>query len=148
MSEPHLEPPGLGPRKRKESSRVTDNADPLLPKNKKKKVAPKANPNGQAKARTAAAAAAHTASGHHSSVEVEGVADKANVVRNENPLSLSSPEVIVGPADGNDDIEESSPAPVWIDVDGEDSDVQPEDSASDELRACTTDSNQKLLSFL
>ena len=32
----------LGPRKRKESSRITDNMDPLLDRNKKVKLAPKA----------------------------------------------------------------------------------------------------------
>lgn len=135
MSEPQLEPPGLGPRKRKESSRVTENADPLLPKNKRKKPTQKADPTGQAKAH------ARTAPSRHSSVEVEDTADKANAIRNENPSSPSSPEAITGAADGNDDVEEGSPVPSCIDVDREDSDAQPEVSAGDELRACTTDSN-------
>ena len=124
MSEP--QPPCLGPRKRKKSSRVTENADPLLPKNKKTKVAQKANPTGQPKAPdTTKGKRARTASSRHSSVEIEDVADKPDVEA----------------ADGSDNVDGDDSAPVWIDVDdGEDE--KPEDSADAELRACTSDSDR------
>lgn len=141
--------PSLGPRKRKETSRITENADPLLPKNKKPKVVQKANSARQPKTQNSTKGKhLHATSTRSSSVEPEDVDEVT-------PLSSrSSVDVVtvagdsddVNVADDSDDAEEDNPAPAFIDVDAEDETL--EDSADEELRAYTTDSAKTFAQFL
>ena len=141
----------LGPRKRKESSRVTENADPLLPKNKKIKVTQRAvkPATGRPKVQLTKGKRTYVAStpltpSREASVEIED-----DVVL--------YPKSALEPADGSDnsdpegEAEDDSAGPVWIDVD-DDKNEGPEDSADAELRACTlactaAESTQNLLSI-
>lgn len=108
-----------GPRKRKETSRVTDNADPLL--KKKARLAPKAN----------AKKSDPKTPRRRPSVEIQEVDDDTNTIQHESP---KNPSHIIEAADGSDDEElNESPAPDLTDVDDEDEDDH-EESAEDELR--------------
>jgi hypothetical protein len=142
----------LGPRKRKETSRIIENADPLLARNKKARTAQapknpvqKPTPTAKAKAATLQAnkrpqsvvqTSARSVSTWQSSVEIEDVIDEAVDVRGEQPLN---PDHIIEAADGSDDVD-NDPAPGLIKVDDEDeeepkeSSEETEESAESELR--------------
>jgi BRCT domain type II-containing protein len=66
-----------GPRKRKATARLTDNADPLLPKNKRTKTPtqPKSNATSTFKG-TSTVTAARSASSRQKSVDIEDIEDE------------------------------------------------------------------------
>jgi len=115
MAEPELIV--SGPRKRKETSCVTDNVDPLL--KKKARLAPKANAKSDPKTPC-----------QRPSVEIQEVDNDANTIQHESP---KNPSHIIKAADGSDDKElNKSPAPDLTDVDDKDEDNHKE-SAEDKL---------------
>lgn len=127
MAEPQLIV--SGPRKRKETRRVTDNADPLL-KNKKARLAPEAAihapGNDVSKANTKKSIS--KAVRRHQSAEIEEVDDEACDTQHVSP---KNPNHVIELADGSDD-EESDGTPVVNDNDGEES--EHEENAEEELR--------------
>jgi hypothetical protein len=155
-----LQPP-MGPRKRKESSRVTENADPLLPRNKKPKSAPKpttrkpnSNAKGNSGARRLKGLRTQIPPTRHSSFDPDVV---------DEPVLSSSPKSSRDVRESRGNAEEEDAANdnakfddaahnnaevdgvtderqfIYVD-DGDDDDETPEESANDELRAFTTDS--------
>jgi hypothetical protein len=120
MTEPQLIV--LGPRKRKETSRVTENADPLL-RNKKARLA---------------TTKSNLALQRHPSVEIQddNSDDNANTVQqasSEHTKAANKPNDNESESD-NDLAPSSCPAPDLTDVDGEDEEDKLEESAEDELR--------------
>jgi hypothetical protein len=125
-------------RKRKETSRVTENADPLLLKNKKSKPTTHLKPKQTLQTRKRLgpqASTPHTetssiqqpSSTQQPSVEVEDVEDEDNVVPHAQP---KNPNHIIEAADGSDDDPEDE-APDIIEVD--DDSEEPEEPEEDEL---------------
>ena len=108
----------LGPRKRKETARVTENADPLLPKNKKAKT------SAQPKLKPKAARTAQSGPSQCPSLELE---DEENLVQRTQP---TNPNHVLEAADGSDD-NDGGPEPDVIDVGG--TSEEPEESAENEL---------------
>jgi hypothetical protein len=129
-----------GPRKRKETSRVTENADPLL--KKKLKLGPKApalqqpiKPKSNKKTLR-----------RPPSVEIEDVSDDEDTVQHP---SLKNPNHIIEAADGSDDKDpDDDIAPDLMDVDDDDeeeheeSEKELEESAEDELRESLANMNE------
>ena len=108
----------LGPRKRKLTSRVTDNADPLL-KHKKPRLAPKTvKPTPKRVPR------------RHPSVEIEEVDDEANITYGASPKSTNH---IIEVADGSDESESGG-----VDADEEDKVEEDGEPAEAELRESKT----------
>jgi hypothetical protein len=118
-----------GPRKRKETRRVTDNADPLL-KNKKARLATIHIPSDNAATKTKALR-------RHPSVEIQDVDDdgEATTTQLDSP---KNPDHIIEPVD-SDDNENDLEGPN-SDVDGKDKESE-EESAKDELRESITKLN-------
>jgi hypothetical protein len=92
-----------GKRQRKDTIRVTENADPLLPKNKKAKVSAsakeKAKPK-QTKQATTKVTMPHSSSSRRRSVEIEDVDDEDGVTPH---APLRNPHRIIEATDGSDD---------------------------------------------
>jgi hypothetical protein len=136
----------LGPRKRKETSQIIENADPLLARNKKAQTAQapknpfqKPTPTAKAKAATSQAnkrpqsvvqTGARSVSTQQSSVEIEDVVGEAVDVQGEQSLN---PDRIIEAADGSDDVD-NDPAPGLIEVDDEDEE-NPRNPAKRQKRA-------------
>jgi hypothetical protein len=115
-----------GPHKRKETSRVTDNADPLL-KSKKARLAPKAAKPSTKKGNL-------KTPHHHPSMEIQEVNDDTDTIQHAFP---KNPNHIIKAADGSDDEENlrdsnNNPAPDLMDVEDEDEEDL-EENAEDEL---------------
>ena len=116
-----------GPRKRKETTRVTDNADPLLPKNKKAKTAPQPKRlTAKASQVSKATGSAQGRSSRHPSVDIEEVEDEDNLVQR---VQLTNPSRILEAGDGSDD-DDDSPEVVGI---SKKSGEKPTESAENEL---------------
>ena len=120
-----------GPRKRKQTRRVTDNADPLL-RSKKARLAPKTTIHAPENMATKS-----NALDHHLSVEIEEVDDEETGTIQQ--ASLKDPKHIIE-VDSTGDEEESAKGEPTND-DGEDEDPEFE-SADDELHESKVKLNQ------
>jgi hypothetical protein len=122
----------LGPRKRKASSRVAENADPLLERNKRTKATHKV-------LHTKPAAKPKASQQQSSVTPVEGVGDGVATTQGEQP---PNPQHILDAADRSDNSPEEDPAPESIMVDDGDDEVEENpveedtESAEHELGAC------------
>jgi hypothetical protein len=125
-NEVSLEIRAASSRKRKESRRAIENADPLLPKNKK------AKPSAENKwARQDTEVPTHSSpSTRKSSVDIEEVAkDGDSVASNPHPVDQAQIHELTDRSDDGD-----NEAPAVIDIDDE----KPEESAESELSRPTT----------
>jgi hypothetical protein len=135
MSTPEPEP--LASRKRKETSWVTDNADPLSKRNKKQKALANTNPRANPRAKPAAAKSARMSTRTNSPVEIEEEVDVANLVHQEH---LKNPNHILERADGSDDDDLDDPAPPLMAVDDDDVDEKKDDAQEEEPAEESADS--------